>query len=163
MKKIHLIKIVISWLLVFIWLIVIFVFSSMNSDLSNAKSEKVISKTIETTIIQKDEMNLNPETKEEAIKSLAEKLNLPFRKFVHAFVYLILALLALNALYQNGLRNKKLYIIALIICIIYALIDEYHQTFVDGRNGQLIDCLIDTIGSMIGIFLYKLINNKMKS
>lgn len=55
------------------------------------------------------------------------------------------------------LEHKKYFlsvIIALIICIIFAGTDEYHQTFVAGRTGQLLDVIIDTAGGIIGILFY---------
>ena len=37
--------------------------------------------------------------------------------------------------------------------VLYAATDEWHQTFVSGRAGQLRDVLIDAAGSMIGALL----------
>ena len=67
--------------------------------------------------------------------------------------YLILMLLVLNALYQSGIRNKKLYIIGLIICFIYACTDEFHQSFLD-RTSKFTDVLIDSTGGLVGLLLY---------
>ena len=39
----------------------------------------------------------------------------------------------------------------------YACIDEYIQTFIPGRNGSIIDVIIDTFGVIIGILLYNII------
>jgi len=33
----------------------------------------------------------------------------------------------------------------------YALTDEFHQMFVDGRGASFTDCLIDTGGALLGI------------
>ena len=35
------------------------------------------------------------------------------------------------------------------ISLVYAVTDEFHQTFVDGRNGTPVDVLIDSIGIAI--------------
>lgn len=43
---------------------------------------------------------------------------------------------------------KKL-LIALIITLLYAVIDEIHQTFVPTREGTVRDVLIDSIGIAI--------------
>ena len=41
--------------------------------------------------------------------------------------------------------------------ILYACTDEIHQLFIQGRAGQLKDVLIDTIGSLTGIYIYKVV------
>ncbi len=148
-------KKIISWILVVLWLIIIFLFSSMSSEESNYKSEKTINKVIETTLDTTNEIgitNKHPSTIK--IQNLILFLNYPFRKCMHASIYLILSLLLLNAFIKSNIKGIKLYLLTLFLCFFYALTDEYHQTFVAGRTGQLLDVLIDTAGSSIGIFLF---------
>jgi VanZ family protein len=40
---------------------------------------------------------------------------------------------------------------AAVIAVAYAITDEYHQSFVDGRVGSPVDVLIDAIGVAIAI------------
>ena len=148
-------KKIISWSLVIIWLIVIFLFSNMDSDKSNQKSESAINKVVETTLNKTNDLGItNKHPSEKTMNNFVDKLNLPLRKCMHAFVYFVLSLLLLNALTISGFKNLKLYLICLIICFIYSIIDEYHQTFVIGRTGQFIDSIIDTFGSIIGLISY---------
>lgn len=35
----------------------------------------------------------------------------------------------------------------------YAILDEIHQLFIDGRAGQVRDVLIDTIGIALGVWI----------
>lgn len=44
---------------------------------------------------------------------------------------------------------------ALIITILYAISDEFHQTLVPTRTGQPSDVLIDTAGALIGFVVYR--------
>lgn len=44
-------------------------------------------------------------------------------------------------------------IIAATISILYAMSDEWHQTFVPGRSPAVQDVLIDTAGILIAFFL----------
>ena len=44
------------------------------------------------------------------------------------------------------------------ICFAYACSDEFHQLFVLGRDGNLIDVTIDSIGSTFAILIF----NKVK-
>ena len=60
----------------------------------------------------------------------------------------------LIALKNSGVKGNKRFIIALVICFIYACTDEYHQTFVNGRTGQFSDTLIDTFGGFVSCLMY---------
>lgn len=81
------------------------------------------------------------------------------RKLAHFTEYLILGFLTINMLNKNDISKK--YLISILICLIYATSDEIHQLFVPGRACQLRDILIDSIGSITGVYLYKLINTKI--
>ena len=51
--------------------------------------------------------------------------------------------------------------ISFLIGVEYAVIDEIHQLFVDGRSGQITDVFIDSIGIALGIcftmIVYKIV------
>ncbi len=49
-------------------------------------------------------------------------------------------------------------LIATIYCLIYAIGDEFHQLFVDGRGGQTRDVLIDFAGALSGLGVRLLIH-----
>ena len=83
-----------------------------------------------------------------------ELLSFIIRKLAHYTEYLILGFLVINMFTKNNINN--LYLISIILCIIYATSDEIHQIFIPGRSCQLRDILIDSIGSITGIYLYKL-------
>jgi len=40
------------------------------------------------------------------------------------------------------------------LAVAYALSDEYHQTFVPGRNGNLFDVMIDGVGACAAMLLH---------
>jgi VanZ family protein len=42
---------------------------------------------------------------------------------------------------------------ALVVAGLFALTDEYHQSFVPGRTASLVDCGIDTAGALLGLVL----------
>ena len=146
---------IISWLLVIIWMIIIFMFSSMDTNESNSKSENTINKVIETTLDTTNNIGITDKhPSNNKINNVVKTLNYPLRKCMHASIYLILAILLINALTKYKIKISKKLFITLILCFIYALLDEYHQTFVFGRTGQFSDVLIDTTGSSIGIIIY---------
>ena len=90
-----------------------------------------------------------------------ELLSFIIRKLAHFTEYLILGFLTINMLNKNDISKK--YLLSILICIIYATSDEIHQIFVPGRACQIRDVLIDSIGSITGVYLYKLISKRKKS
>ena len=152
-------KIIISWILVIIWMIIIFWLSSMDSNLSNDRSKNTINKAIETAIVTTNKIGITDKQPSEEIKSeVTDKLNGPLRKCMHAGVYLVLAILLINALLLSSKKVFLSIIFTILISFIYACSDEYHQTFVIGRTGKFSDVLIDTFGSILGIISYGLCN-----
>lgn len=137
-------NVIIYWILVIIWLGVIFFFSSKEANKSDNESKGLINKivSIATWIT-------NSDLTEEEQNQFMEKLNYPVRKMAHMTEYFILTSLIIFALKRTGLKGKKVFLIALLSCFLYAIGDEYHQTFVDQRTGQFSDVLIDTFGGFL--------------
>ena len=52
---------------------------------------------------------------------------------------------------------KKTGILSFLFSVIYALSDEFHQTFVPGRDGNIVDVLIDSSGALVGILLSSIV------
>ena len=155
------IKKIISILLVLIWMIIIFAFSNMDSTKSNNQSKGAIDKVVEVTIDTSNQLGIIDEIPTEKEKqNIVNNLNKPLRKVVHFTIYLILAILVSNALNNFDIQKKT--ITTILFCLIYAITDEYHQTFINGRTGQLSDVLIDTLGSIIGTIIYIKIKNRIK-
>ena len=73
--------------------------------------------------------------------------DLILKKMGHAFAYGILA-----GLYFWTLRGRIesldiLRVVSVGLALAYALSDEYHQTFVPGRNGSWADVAVDGLGA----------------
>ena len=132
----------ISLLLVILWMIFIFVMSSFDATSSSNQSNFIVD--IITSIINIKDIGL---------------LSLIIRKLAHFIEYFILGILVINFI----TRYDKKIIIAILLCIIYATSDEIHQIFVPGRSCQIIDIMIDSLGSIMGIYLYKLITKNCKN
>lgn len=147
-------------ILTIIWLTVIFIFSSMNTQESNNKSKQTIKQTVEkTTEISESigiiENNIPPKKIDKAVN----KLNVPLRKCAHATEYAVLAILiifTINA-YTNKNYSIRKILLVILICFLYSLTDEYHQSFVPGRTSLFTDCLIDTTGSIIVCVIYSVV------
>ena len=144
-------KLIIYILLSIACMITIFIFSSKNTNESNSTSKGLIYK-----IVNICEDIFNKDYDEEKI---IDELNYPIRKVAHFSIYFLLGIFVYNIFLLTGVKHKEL--IAIIICIIYAITDETHQVFVSGRTGQLLDVFIDSIGSILAILLIR--NKKKKS
>ncbi len=70
--------------------------------------------------------------------------------------YAILYLLLFRSFYSTNLKkmgSQKKFIYPLIIAVLYAASDEFHQTFVPTREGRLRDVIIDT-GGIVLMYIY---------
>ncbi len=79
------------------------------------------------------------------------------RKIAHLTEYALLALLAARAFRgssHNGLRARW-FLASLILVVVYALLDEYHQSFVPSRTGTIYDSLIDIAGGFAALIIVK--------
>jgi VanZ family protein len=80
------------------------------------------------------------------------------RKASHFVEYAILALLAARAFRTSSrdfLRNHW-FAVALTFVALYALSDEFHQSFVSSRTASIYDCLIDTAGGLAALIVLAL-------
>ena len=76
------------------------------------------------------------------------------RKMAHMFEYAVLNFLIFRILGQTEKRHYYWNLFwALILTILYAISDEYHQTFTIGREGTYRDVLIDSAGALIAVWL----------
>ena len=79
-------------------------------------------------------------------------LMLVLRKLTHFGEYLVLTLLWWWAL-ATRIGSRRALPIAVAIAVGYAITDEIHQTFVDGRVGTPVDVLIDSAGALTAAWL----------
>jgi VanZ family protein len=77
------------------------------------------------------------------------------RKAAHFTEYAILALLAARAFRTSSrdfLRNHW-FAVSLTFVALYALSDEFHQSFVSSRTASIYDCLIDAAGGLVALII----------
>ena len=115
-------------------------------------------------------MSLNNAEESKALSdSLAQKLinflgiNIPkviLRKGAHFVEFAGLGFCLCNALYAS-FGHRLTPVFALVGTVIYAISDEVHQIFSEGRACQITDVLIDSAGALSGIVIaflvYKII------
>lgn len=78
------------------------------------------------------------------------------RKMAHVTEYFLLTAFTARFIKATALRNKIL--LTFIYPFLFAMSDEYHQTFVPGRAGQFKDILVDSIGIISALSLIVLFN-----
>lgn len=72
------------------------------------------------------------------------------KKIGHMTVYAILYILAAKTtFFHTGAQYKKYWYIPLIVCFLYAVTDEYHQSFVPNRSPSPRDIGFDMLGTSI--------------
>lgn len=149
----RLLKITFALALAVGWGSAIFHLSAMDSTDSNDASTSIVDSAIrDLLIVTNNHQITNVHLTDEQIDYAAALINAPLRKVFHAAVYLILVILLIivgNIIF-GARRYWLICLFSFIFCIFFALTDEYHQTFVDGRTGQLLDVFIDSIGAFIG-------------
>jgi len=88
--------------------------------------------------------DLEPEFGSKGVNTLISKM-------AHILEYAILMYLMIRALKGENLSLsfQSLLQLAFLITLLYAISDEYHQLFVQGREGTFRDVMIDSIGTAI--------------
>lgn len=129
-----------AWITVFVWMIVIFYLSHQPATISNELSKsvaKVVAGNIDF-VSSRDDFNLS-------------SVNNIVRKQAHFWLYFALGILVVSSLRRVGMTGVKGFMLSIVICVIYAVTDEWHQLFVPGRGGQVSDVVIDSSGAVAGI------------
>jgi VanZ family protein len=139
---------ILYFLLIGLWIGFIFYNSSNINEVSQKISQRV-AQVLEYSL---------PEfkVKESSVKEIEErkqKLNYFVRKNAHAFEYLVLAVLSSLLFSQCNKQFRRTVVRIIVLCLLVASADEYYQGFVRGRNSSLLDVIIDTIGSILGIIV----------
>lgn len=134
-------KKLILWILIFVWMITIFMFSAQNGDESSELSQGFLRTFI---------LRFTPDNISEDIVNMMEYI---IRKCAHMTEYAVFGILVFYQikLYRLFEKEWNRIVMAVICVMIYASTDEIHQLFVGGRSGRFTDVLIDTAGGFIGI------------
>jgi VanZ family protein len=131
------------------------IFSASGDKLSGQRSSRIIGPVVRWLFPKISERSLNT-------------VVLSVRKTAHLAEYAILALLLWRALRTlqwpqkvgRGVLAEPLLqkswrwpvaIGAFALAVLYAITDEFHQSFVPSRQGQLLDVFIDSVGAALGL------------
>ena len=130
----------------------IFNFSAQDGTTSGNLSYKVSEIIIETA---NEAFELNWTEQEQSY--YIDRIHYPVRKLAHMTEYFLLAVSVSFPLYVYRVRGIWLLLLAGTICVGFACLDEYHQSFVAGRSPSKRDVMIDSIGIAIGVILVQIV------
>ena len=85
------------------------------------------------------------------------------RKLAHFSIYMVVGILIMTFVSTYKLLLWKKLFISIMVGVVYAISDEFHQTFIQGRSGELRDVLIDTTGVVCGIAIILIIISVYKA
>lgn len=93
------------------------------------------------------------------------------RKTAHFSIYALLGILTLN--FMCAYKGRSFYqrgLVSFLFCLFYAITDEIHQIFIEGRSCEFRDVCIDSLGALIAIMvtvsiikLFRKIRNKKEN
>ena len=128
--------IILSWVFVAAVMIFIFLMSSANGETSSAMSNSLLMRIIELTGLDISSHFI--------------------RKAAHCSEFAALSFLLSNAVFAT-FNTKKAPVVAFPLACVYAVTDELHQLFSDGRACSVKDMLIDSSGALLGAIIFSLI------
>lgn len=137
----------------FLWFMVLFlsyqIFSFSGAVAAESDST---SKKITTAVVHVIKQIIPiPEQEERALFDICHVV---VRKTAHFSEYLLLAASVLALARSYLLKMRYAVLISAGYSLLYAIGDEVHQLFVDGRSGQFTDVLIDFAGALVGVGIY---------
>ena len=83
-------------------------------------------------------------------------------KIFHMGAYFIMGILAWR--FFNDLFAKPIIVFLISLCFssIYGISDEWHQSYVPGREADILDWLADTLGALIALVTIQLTKRRFK-
>ena len=144
-------------ILILINFIAIFGFSEQNGEQSTSLSRNITLDVLNTFGDYNEPLT---ETQEVQVLNVEHII----RKLAHFTIYTILGILLMSLAETFDYKNRKRLFLCILIGLLYACLDEFHQSFTPGRTPLITDVLIDTLGVIVGslivLICVKIIQNK---
>ena len=137
-----------SFLPAILMMIIIYSFSAQEGEDSGRLSYQISYEIVETKndILQEGKGY-------ETLAYEASSIHYYVRKAAHMTEYFLLAVAISFPLYVYRVRGFWLVLLAGMVCVGFAGLDEYHQSMVAGRGPSIRDVGFDSIGAFLGILL----------
>ncbi|ANU13913.1 acetobutylicum phosphotransbutyrylase [Planococcus halocryophilus Or1] len=138
----------VSWIAVFSWMAVIFYLSHQPGSASSHLSSGIVTALLSFIDGVAPQLDID-----------IESFHTFIRKNAHFIAYFLLGLLSLNAWRSSGFRGAKQLMLSFGLSVLFAITDEVHQLFIEGRSGEVRDVLIDSSGVGLSVLVYVLFSN----
>ena len=136
---------IVFFILMIITAIIIFIFSSQNGKKSTSTSDSFI-KQIVKIIYGNNLDNIN-------LEEITDNLSFYIRKLAHFTIYTIFGLNTFGFINTFNITKKRKILYTILIGVLYAVSDEFHQLFSEGRSASIKDVGIDSLGVCFGILI----------
>ena len=136
---------IIFLILIIINSLIIFGFSAQNGEESSNLSKTVITKIADI---------FNVEENRETFLNIGESI---IRKLAHFSIYTLLGIWVVCFMLTFKIKLKWQITLTAVWGLLYAITDEFHQTFSFGRHASINDVVIDSLGIFFGITLVLLV------
>jgi len=127
----------ILFVILILWMVCVFWFSHQEGGNSSQMSEFIIEKIVEVMPWIVDIIDI-------------DNIHFLIRKLAHFSIYAVGGIISFLYFSTFDISIKKAFLLAVSVCFLYAISDEIHQLFVQGRSGEFRDVLIDTSGAIVG-------------
>jgi VanZ family protein len=159
--KIYVVRVISLFLLIFT-MAIIFSLSADTGEESGNLSGEVTEKILSVFGIHEETYS------EDAYNRIKSNMDGIVRKCAHFLEYAWLGAISYIFFGTYDWKRLKTAMLSLCVCVPYAALDEWHQSFVPGRGPGIKDVVIDSLGALFGIFfmivcgwfLYRRINRK---
>lgn len=140
-----------SFLPALLILLTIFSFSQQTGEVSGELSYEITCQLVET-----GSSLLHIELTPEEFTQYVQHFHYPVRKLAHMSEYALLALSLSIPFSLYGWKNIHLFLLSFFLCVLFASIDEFHQSFVAGRGPSIKDVGFDSAGALISLSFHNL-------
>lgn len=123
----------------------IFYFSLQPGEVSSTQSMHVAEAAARVIVTDFDAMTT------EFQRTFVNELHSFVRKMAHFFIYLLLGASVFVAVRSIVKRFRNQFFVTIAVCAVCAALDELNQFFIPGREGSILDVVIDVSGSIFGV------------
>lgn len=141
----------------------IFYFSSQTAEASTSTSGGFVDKIMGVICVFFSDLSA------EAYQNAENIVTFIVRKSAHFIEFAFLGFFM--TLHINTYVKKRFWLISGVLCVLYAVSDEFHQNFVSDRAPKFFDVCVDSLGSFcaiavacLAVFIYqKFVNEKLET
>jgi VanZ family protein len=79
----------------------------------------------------------------------------------HLALYGVLAILLLRVFQRGGRPTRSAMVAAVVAAALYGVTDEFHQSYVPGRDSSVFDLFVNTVGATIAVIVWSHVRSRL--